>query len=101
MLALLLSVLGATDPDGGVDFKAPLYSQCSEAPPVERVDGGVFMSYPREQRVACRMATCERDRRGKARRLEQQRPPPAWWLWVSGLVAAAALGFALRTWLPL
>ncbi len=102
LLALIIGVTGDGGVDGGaaVDFTAPLYGQCSEAPPVERVDGGVFMPAAREARVACLMVTCESDRQRKSRLLDEQPIPPAWYLWAVGLSAALALGAVIGRWWP-
>jgi len=102
-LVLIIAGLGATDggvSDAGVRFDAALYGSCSEAPPLEPADGGFFMPELRARRLNCLMTTCEVDRREKEHLLVDMPPPPAWWLWASGVTAALVLGAIIGRYWP-
>lgn len=96
VVALILSADGGTGPD----FSVPLYGSCREAPPVERVDGGVFYPDARHERVACLLTTCDVDRQGKAKLLAEQPPPPSYVIYGLSIAAAVALGLVLGRFIP-
>lgn len=78
--------------DGGLDS---IYSTCPAAPPLQAIDGGWVMLFPRAARNACLFETCEADRSRRAAEKAESPPPTQWVVWATGIVMAASAGFSL------
>lgn len=105
MLALALTVVlsqadaGTADGGSHMPFTDALYATCPQTDELAvEVDGGWvtpssgwFLPPARAARVACLMATCERDEREDEKLLQQ---PPNWWVaQVASIVTAIGVGF--------
>lgn len=91
VLALALSQAPAdagVSVDAGAELPANFYAHCTEAPPLEPVDGGFFLPELRAQRIACMLVTSERE----VVRVNNEKP--GWVPWVIGVGAGLAVGVA-------
>lgn len=94
--AFLLSALLAIDGGTPRGFDGPLYRACPEAPPMQRLDGGVVLMPPeRAARVACLMETCEAHRVILEEYRKDEPPPPLLMAFLAGLVLAGVAGFTV------
>lgn len=91
---------GAPDAGSPSFSTTPLYRSCSEAPPLEPVDGGFFMPELRARRLSCLLTTCETDRLEKARFISDLTTPLPWWAWTMGMSLTLGLGVLLGRLIP-
>lgn len=82
---------GVFESDGGTSLTVPasFYSECVEAPPLVKTDGGFFMPQLRAERNACMLATCE------ASYVIETNNRPGWVPWVIGVAASIGAGIAI------